>query len=51
MLSVMTRTVYSIKDGGLTQRVLIFGGRVTNIIAELGTANEANVSVDFLRLT
>ena len=46
----MRRTVHSIEDGGLTQRVLIFGGRVTDIIAELGTPNEANVSVDFRRL-
>ena len=50
MLNLMARTIHSIKEGSLTQRVLIFGGRVTDIIAKLGTPNEANVSVDLLRL-
>ena len=49
-MKFITRTVNSIKDGGLTQRALIFGCRVTDVVAELGTTNEANVSINLLRL-
>ena len=48
--NLMTRTVRSVKERGLTERELIFGGRVTDIIAELGATNKTDVSVDFLRL-
>lgn len=46
----MARTIQPIKEGGLAQRVLIFSGRVTNIIAKLGATNKTNISVNFLRL-
>lgn len=39
-----------VEHGGLAHGILVFGGRVADIVARLDTTNEANIGVDLVRL-
>ena len=44
------RTIEGVEEAGLAQGVLSLGGRVTEVVTELGAADEALVGVDLVRL-
>ena len=44
------RTIEGVEEAGLAQGVLPLGGRVTEVVTELGAADEALVGVDLVRL-
>ena len=43
-------TIEGVEEAGLAQGVLSLGGRVTEVVSELGAADEALVGVDLVRL-
>ena len=43
-------TIEGVEEAGLAQGVLSLGGRVTEVVTELGAADEALVGVDLVRL-
>jgi hypothetical protein len=43
-----TKIIQTIEKSGLAQGILVLGRRITNVVASLNTANEAEVGVDFI---
>jgi hypothetical protein len=46
----LVRTVDGVQPCGLAERLLVFGGGVADVVAELGASDQADIGVDFVRL-
>lgn len=46
----MTHTINTVQPRSLAERLLVLSCAVANVVTKLGAADEANISVDFVRL-